>query len=376
MHIAPASAACGVAIGDRRRHRLSSSTDSGAQRVARDTPDNEPSSRPETLRWTILGCVATFKKRQESDGSGRAGAVSCNHPEQLVDELNLSPTIRTAHPPRLPLPDHVHGLGSLDRSPRRVECTKALLRRHASFDRSMIRLSDVVHVLDRSVAATASQDSCLFHPRNCRAVETGLVRVDDAGLRMRRISQRLAEQACGRSGIAPPREHEVDRGAAGIDGSVEGAPTALDTNVGLIDTPGLIGWLEMMAQPFLQFGTVALDPVPVWSTSRPRSLSSSATSRNESEYRRYQRTAHKISAGSVCRHLKIAGRIAFFIISLGYQSPPATVATQPATSTVSAQASSTVADAGTKTRHEPPKIGSGRCGSKHTTSPKPRCWST
>ena len=207
------------------------------------------------------GCVATFKKRQESDGSGRAGAVSCNHPEQLVDELNLSPTIRTAHPPRLPLPDHVHGLVALDRSPRRVECTKALLRCHASFDRSMILLHDVVHVLDRSVAATASQDSCLFHPRNCRAVETGLVSVDDAGLRMRRISQRLAEQACGRSGIAPPREHEVDRGAAGIDGSVEVAPTALDTNVGLIDTPGLIGWLEMMAQPFLQFGTVALDPV-------------------------------------------------------------------------------------------------------------------
>ena len=110
------------------------------------------------------GCVATFKKRQESDGSGRAGAVSCNHPEQLVDELNLSPTIRTAHPPRLPLPDHVHGLVALDRSPRRVECTKALLRCHASFDRSMILLHDVVHVLDRSVAATASQDSCLFHP--------------------------------------------------------------------------------------------------------------------------------------------------------------------------------------------------------------------
>ena len=137
------------------------------------------------------GCVATFKKRQESDGSGRAGAVSCNHPEQLVDELNLSPTIQTAHPPRLPLPDHVHGLVALDRSPRRVECTKALLRLHASFDRSMILLHDVVQVLDRSVAATAWQDSCLFHPRNCRAVETGLISVDDAGLRMRRISQRL-----------------------------------------------------------------------------------------------------------------------------------------------------------------------------------------
>ena len=30
--------------------------------------------------------------------------------------------------------------------------------------------------------------------------------------------------------------------------------------VGLIDTPGLIGWLEMTAQPLLQFVTVALDP--------------------------------------------------------------------------------------------------------------------
>ena len=67
----------------------------------------------------------------------------------------------------------------------------------------------------------------------------------------------------------------------------------------------------------------------VWSASRPRSRSSSSTSRNESEYRRYQRTAHRISPGSVCRHLNIAGRIAFFMISSGYQPPSATVATQP-----------------------------------------------
>ena len=36
------------------------------------------------------------------------------------------------------LPDHVHGLIFLDRQPRRVEFTKALLRFHASFDRVMI----------------------------------------------------------------------------------------------------------------------------------------------------------------------------------------------------------------------------------------------
>ena len=59
------------------------------------------------------------------------------------------------------------------------------------------------------------------------------------------------------------------------------------------------------------------------------SRSSSSTSRNESEYRRYQRTAHRISPGSVCRHLNIAGRIAFFMISSGYQPPSGTVATQP-----------------------------------------------
>ena len=51
-------------------------------------------------------------------------------------ELNLLPNIRTVQAPRLPLPDHVHGLVSLDRSPRRVEFTKALLGRHASFDRA------------------------------------------------------------------------------------------------------------------------------------------------------------------------------------------------------------------------------------------------
>ena len=65
------------------------------------------------------GCVATFKKRQERDWSSRPGFVSCRRFEQRVDELNLSPNIRTAHPPRLPLPDHVHGLVALDRSPRR-----------------------------------------------------------------------------------------------------------------------------------------------------------------------------------------------------------------------------------------------------------------
>ena len=58
------------------------------------------------------------------------------------------------------------------------------------------------------------------------------------------------------------REHEVDRGVGGIDGSVEIALTALDTNAGLTDAPGLVGWLEMTSHPPLQFGSIALDPGP------------------------------------------------------------------------------------------------------------------
>ena len=139
---------------------------------------NSPvSARLKSACKTISGCVATFKNQQKNDWVGRPGSVSCSHLEQLVDELNLLPNIRTAHPPRLSLPDHVHGLVFQDRS--------------------------------------------------------------------------------------------------------------------------------------------------------PRSLSSSSTSRNESEYRRDQRTAQRISSGSVCRHLKITGRIAFFMISSGYPPPPTEVETQP-----------------------------------------------
>ena len=129
--------------------------------VGMDVPDFRTAN---TVRNCHLnGCVATFKNQQESDWLGRPGSVLCSHFEQLVDELNLLPNIRTAHPPRLTLPDHVNGLISLDRSPCRVKFTKALLGLHASFDRSMILLQDVVQVLDRPVTATASQDSFLLH---------------------------------------------------------------------------------------------------------------------------------------------------------------------------------------------------------------------
>ena len=179
-----------------------------------------------------------------------------------MDARHLLPNSRPAHPPRVPLPDHVHRRVAVDRAPRRLNITKPLRGVHASGDRSVIRLHDGVHVVDRSGAATALPDAFLLHAGNRRPVAAGSVRVDDAGPRMRRIRQRLAEQAVGHRGSAPPRAHEVDRRASGIEGAGEGAPTAPDTNVGLIDTPGPLGGLEMTAQPLLQLGTGVLDPAP------------------------------------------------------------------------------------------------------------------
>ena len=157
-----------------------------------------------------------------------------------MEARHLVPNSQPPHPPRVPLPDHVHRLVALDRAPRRLNrlnITKPLRGVHASCDRSVIPLHDGVHVVDRSGAATALPDAFLVQAGNRRPVAAGSVRGDDAGPRMRRIRQRLAEQAVGRRGIAPPRAHQVDRRASGIEGAGEGAPTAPDTNVGLIDTP-------------------------------------------------------------------------------------------------------------------------------------------
>ncbi len=48
----------------------------------------------------------------------------------------------------------------------------------------------------------------------------------------------------------------------------------------------------------------------------------SSTSRSESEYRRYPRSAQRISSGALCCHLKIAGRVACLTVSACYEPPP------------------------------------------------------
>jgi hypothetical protein len=73
-----------------------------------------------------------------------------------VDELNLTPNITSAHPPNLPLPQHVHGFVTLNRSMRRLEFSEPLLGVNSAFDRTVILLQDIVQVLHRSVPTTAA----------------------------------------------------------------------------------------------------------------------------------------------------------------------------------------------------------------------------
>jgi len=78
----------------------------------------------------------------ETVGAERSGGQF----EELMDELNLTPNIRSAHPPNLPLPHHVHRLVTLDRSLRRLEFSEPLLGVHPAFNRAVVLLENVVRV--------------------------------------------------------------------------------------------------------------------------------------------------------------------------------------------------------------------------------------
>jgi hypothetical protein len=78
-------------------------------------------------------------------------------PEQLPNELDLTPNVIAPYPPNLPLPDHVHGFIALNRSPGRLEFSEALLGVDPTFNRAMVLLDDVVQILDGLMTAPAAE---------------------------------------------------------------------------------------------------------------------------------------------------------------------------------------------------------------------------
>jgi type I restriction enzyme M protein len=166
-----------------------------AQEVAAYEPDEDE---------TVTAAVAVLQLSNLS--MNRVGAAPHRlflggQPEQLSDEPDLGPNIIAPHPPNLPLPDHIHRLISLNRSPSRMKFPEALLSVDPAFDGSVILLDDVVQVLDGSMMTSAAKYSLLLNSRDGRGVDRRQIRIDDARLRMRRGAQSLAKQPFGSVGI-------------------------------------------------------------------------------------------------------------------------------------------------------------------------------
>jgi hypothetical protein len=97
-------------------------------------------------------------------GRGQARIlISGSQIEELLDEADLTEDIIPAHPSNLPLPNHVHRLMALDRSPRRLELPKSQLGIDPTFDGSVVLLQNSVQVLHRSGPTTAAKHSFLLY---------------------------------------------------------------------------------------------------------------------------------------------------------------------------------------------------------------------
>ena len=95
-------------------HGLHRSASRGGSRTKPAEPVRRIMIAPDFARSHRSDVLQLSKSGKRAIGRVGPGSVSCRHLEHVVDELNLSPHIRTAHPPRVPLPDHVHGLVALE----------------------------------------------------------------------------------------------------------------------------------------------------------------------------------------------------------------------------------------------------------------------
>ena len=86
-----------------------------------------------------------------------------------------------------------------------------------------------------------------------------LVHVDNAWRLVRRVFQHPPEEAFGGPGISFGAQHEVNRLAGRIDGSVEIVPAIFDLDVGLVDAVRIDRRSQMRPISLLQLRCVTLD---------------------------------------------------------------------------------------------------------------------
>src|ERR1700693_1803926 len=113
-----------------------------------------------------------------------------------------------------------------------------------------------------STAASASQFPILLQLRDYLGVRRVAVYSDDPRSGITRSLQGFLEELLGRSRVSLSGKPEVDRGAGGIDGTIQVPPAPTLTNVRFVDPPGAVGWFQFSPASLIQFGCIALHPAP------------------------------------------------------------------------------------------------------------------
>src|SRR6202171_2415677 len=79
---------------------------------------------------------------------------------------------------------------------------------------------------------------------------------------MPRRLQGSLEEPLSRSRVTLSGKPKVDRGTAGIHGTIQVPPDPTLADVGFVDSPRAIGWFQFPSASLVQFGRVALHPAP------------------------------------------------------------------------------------------------------------------
>jgi hypothetical protein len=285
----------------------------------------EPGFQPRIAADGLVGLtgipISRFPKRlccknsQKNQWPGGSPFLLClGGREQVGDEGDLPGDVSFAHSCDLSLPDHVHDLVALQRSPCRFQRKEAHPGLDQPFDEAVILLDQVVQVFDLSQFDRLGKDSSCFEVYNGFGIGRILIDIDDAGSRLRGVGsgrspglfhqrgrvcldrdharsklrgvglnrsrrlfhlllertrvrsrtshrvQRFLKEAFGGLGIACRTQEKLEGVAFRVDGPVEIHPFFSDFDVGLVDFPGIVAGFEVRPAAFVQFRSVALYP--------------------------------------------------------------------------------------------------------------------
>jgi hypothetical protein len=132
----------------------------------------------------------------------------------------------------------------------------------SSIENRVLSAHSSILTMRGSTAASTSQFPLLLQLRDHLRVRRVAIYCDDARPRMTRSLQGPLEELLGRSRISLSGKPEVDRGAGGIDSTIQVPPFPTLANVGFVDPPGAVGRFQFAPASLVQFGGIALHPAP------------------------------------------------------------------------------------------------------------------